>query len=117
MLAAALRLADEQGLEAATVHAVARCPHATPMALHRHRDDKKALLDALAEQLLTAYSLLAADGRPHEPLVALAGIKDNARSIPPPSPAADLASSAITTGRHRRGLGRTPALALASPAR
>jgi DNA-binding transcriptional regulator YbjK len=41
VLAAALRLADEQGLEAATVHAVARCPHATLMALHRHGDDKK----------------------------------------------------------------------------
>jgi len=50
---------------------------------------RKALLDALAEQLLTVYSLLAAGGRRDEPLVAQAGIKDNVRSIPPSSPAAD----------------------------
>lgn len=52
---------------------------------------RKALLDALAEQFQTAYSLLAAGGRRDEPLVALAGITDNARSIPPSCPAADRA--------------------------
>jgi AcrR family transcriptional regulator len=59
VLAAALRLADEQGLEAVTMHAVARVLHVTPMALYRHVDDKNALLDGLVEQLLTEYSLPA----------------------------------------------------------
>jgi AcrR family transcriptional regulator len=62
VLAAALRLADEQGLEAVTMHAVARILHVTPMALYRHVDDKNALLDGLVEQLLTEYSL-PADGK------------------------------------------------------
>lgn len=59
VLAAALRLADEQGLEAVTMHAVARALHVTPMALYRHVDDKNALLDGLVEQLLTEYQLPA----------------------------------------------------------
>src|SRR6185369_3226072 len=53
VLAAALRLADEQGLDAVTMHAVARRLQVTPMALYRHVDDKNALLDGLVEVLLT----------------------------------------------------------------
>ena len=55
VLAAALRLADEQGLDAVTMHAVARRLQVTPMALYRHVDDKNALLDGLVEMLLTEY--------------------------------------------------------------
>ena len=51
VLDAALRLADEQGLEAVTMHAVARRLNVTPMALYRHVDDKNALLDGLVEVL------------------------------------------------------------------
>ena len=57
VLAAALKLADEHGLEAVTMHAVARSLRVTPMALYRHVDDKNALLDGLVEVLLTEYPL------------------------------------------------------------
>ncbi|HMD23653.1 MAG TPA: TetR family transcriptional regulator [Streptosporangiaceae bacterium] len=53
VLAAALRLADERGLAAVTMHAVARSLDVTPMALYRHVADKDALLDGLVELLLT----------------------------------------------------------------
>jgi AcrR family transcriptional regulator len=59
ILAAALRLADEQGLEAVTMHAVAKRLQVTPMALYRHVEDKNALLDGLVERLLTEYPLSA----------------------------------------------------------
>jgi AcrR family transcriptional regulator len=83
VLAAALRLADEQGLEAVTMHAVAKRLRVTPMALYRHVDDKNALLDGLVELLLTEYPLPRAEGRWDERLVALAaGIRDTARRHP-----------------------------------
>jgi AcrR family transcriptional regulator len=88
VLAAALRLADEQGLAAVTMHAVARSLHVTPMALYRHVADKDALLDGLVELLLTEYPRPAAEGpwdeRPwDERLIALAdGIRATARRHP-----------------------------------
>jgi AcrR family transcriptional regulator len=57
ILDAAMALADERGLEAVTMHAVAQRLAVTPMALYRHVDGKQALLDGLAERLLTAYPL------------------------------------------------------------
>ena len=62
VLAAALRLADDDGLEAVTMHAVARRLRVTPMALYRHVDDKNALLDGLVELLLTEYPMPSASG-------------------------------------------------------
>jgi AcrR family transcriptional regulator len=84
VLAAALRLADEQGLEAVTMHAVAKALHVTPMALYRHVDDKNALLDGLVELLLTEYPSAGATDIPwDERLIALAtGIRDTARRHP-----------------------------------
>jgi AcrR family transcriptional regulator len=61
ILGAAMALADERGLEAVTMHAVAQRLGVTPMALYRHVDDKQALLDGLVEQLLTSYPLPPAD--------------------------------------------------------
>jgi len=82
VLAAALRLADEQGLEAVTMHAVAKRLRVTPMALYRHVDDKNALLDGLVELLLTEQPL-SRDGRWDDRLAALAaGIRDTARRHP-----------------------------------
>ena len=82
VLAAALRLADEHGLEAVTMHAVARSLRVTPMALYRHVDDKNALLDGLVELLLTEYPLPPA-GRWDERLTTLAAaIRDTARRHP-----------------------------------
>jgi AcrR family transcriptional regulator len=83
VLAAALRLADDDGLEAVTMHAVARRLRVTPMALYRHVDDKNALLDGLVELLLTEYPLPLAGGPWDERLTALAaGIRDTARRHP-----------------------------------
>ena len=83
VLAAALRLADEQGLAAVTMHAVARSLRVTPMALYRHVADKDALLDGLVELLLTEYPRPAAEGRWDERLVVLAdGIRATARRHP-----------------------------------
>jgi AcrR family transcriptional regulator len=83
VLAAALRLADEQGLEAVTMHAVARRLHVTPMALYRHVDSKKALLDGLVELLLTEHPLAQAGQGWEEWLVALAAAtRDTARRHP-----------------------------------
>jgi len=83
VLAAALRLADADGLEAVTMHAVARQLRVTPMALYRHVDDKNALLDGLVEMLLTEYPLPLAAGPWNERLTALAaGIRDTARRHP-----------------------------------
>src|SRR5580704_13409475 len=73
VLAAALQLADEQGLAAVTMHAAARRLNVTPMALYRHVADKDALLDGLVELLLTECSRSAAQGRWDERLAALAG--------------------------------------------
>jgi AcrR family transcriptional regulator len=83
VLAAALRLADAHGLEAVTMHAVAKSLRVTPMALYRHVDDKNALLDGLVERLLTEYPLPPAQGRWDQRLSALAdGIRDTARRHP-----------------------------------
>jgi AcrR family transcriptional regulator len=61
ILDAAMELADERGLEAVTMHAVAQRLSVTPMALYRHVDGKQALLDGLVERLLTSYPLPRAD--------------------------------------------------------
>ena len=61
VIRAALQLADESGLEAVTMHAVAQRLGVTPMALYRHVDGKQALLDALVERLLTGYPLPPTD--------------------------------------------------------
>lgn len=60
VLAAALALADEAGLELVTMHAVGRRLGVTPMALYRHVDSKNALLDGLVEALLTEVTETAA---------------------------------------------------------
>jgi AcrR family transcriptional regulator len=83
VLAAALRLADDDGLEAVTMHAVARRLRVTPMALYRHVDDKNALLDGLVELLLTEYPLPLAGESWDERLTMLAaGIRATARRHP-----------------------------------
>ena len=117
VLAAALGLADEQGLEAVTMHAVASRLRVTPMALYRHVDDKNALLDGLVELLLTEYPLPPA-GRWDERLTALAaGIRDTARrhpavfplllTRPAVTPAARVARDAVQSALREGGLPET----------
>jgi AcrR family transcriptional regulator len=52
-----LALADEQGLAAVSMRAVAARVGVTPMALYRHVGDKSQLLDGLVEQLLAELPL------------------------------------------------------------
>lgn len=59
ILQAALAIADEHGISAVTMQAVARHLGVTPMALYRHVASKADLLDGLVELLLT--------GLPHPP--------------------------------------------------
>ena len=57
VLAETLRLADERGLDAVSMRAVAERLGVTPMALYRHVGDKRALLDGLVEELLAELPL------------------------------------------------------------
>lgn len=52
ILDAALAIADEHGLEAVSMRALADRIGVTPMALYRHVKDKAALLDAMVGRLL-----------------------------------------------------------------
>jgi AcrR family transcriptional regulator len=49
---AALRLADEGGIEAVSIRRLASALEVTPMAIYRHVRDKAHLLDLLADRLL-----------------------------------------------------------------
>ncbi|MCI0549005.1 MAG: TetR/AcrR family transcriptional regulator [Candidatus Rokubacteria bacterium] len=57
ILRASLDLADERGLAAVTMQAVAERLGVTPMALYRHIANKADLLDAVQESLLTEFTL------------------------------------------------------------
>ncbi|MFD7711763.1 TetR/AcrR family transcriptional regulator [Streptomyces sp. NPDC059786] len=54
ILDAALAIADERGLEAVSMRALADRVGVTPMALYRHVKDKAALLDGMVGRLLAA---------------------------------------------------------------
>jgi AcrR family transcriptional regulator len=57
ILAASLRLADEEGLAAVTMQAVADRLGVTPMALYRHVANKADLLDGVVESILLEVPL------------------------------------------------------------
>jgi AcrR family transcriptional regulator len=57
VLAASLQLADEQGLAAVTMQAVADRLGVTPMALYRHVTNKADLLDGVVESILLEVPL------------------------------------------------------------
>jgi AcrR family transcriptional regulator len=57
VLSASLQLADEQGLSAVTMHAVAERLGVTPMALYRHVTNKADLLDGVVESILLEVPL------------------------------------------------------------
>src|SRR4051794_1979492 len=63
VLTATLELADEKGLGAVSMRAVADRLGVTPMALYRHVGDKQQLLDGLVERLLQELPL-PAEGLP-----------------------------------------------------
>ncbi|NUP32935.1 MAG: TetR/AcrR family transcriptional regulator [Streptomycetaceae bacterium] len=65
ILDAALAIADEGGLDAVSMRALAERVGVTPMALYRHVSDKSALLDAMVGRLLAG--LLPAGAAPEQP--------------------------------------------------
>jgi TetR/AcrR family transcriptional regulator, tetracycline repressor protein len=55
----ALRVADEEGLEALSLRRLARALDVTPMAIYRHVRNKSHLLDLMADRLLERIDLAA----------------------------------------------------------
>jgi AcrR family transcriptional regulator len=65
VVAAALEIADRDGLASVTMARVAEAlGAASPMSLYRHLHDKQALLDAIADLALSEVPALARDRRP-----------------------------------------------------
>lgn len=54
ILDAAMALADKHGLDGVSMRTVAERVGVTPMALYRHFDSKKALLDGMLERIVTS---------------------------------------------------------------
>jgi AcrR family transcriptional regulator len=83
VLRAGLDLADEHGLDAVTMQAVAERVGVTPMALYRQVADKADLLDGLVELLLTEFPAPSSDLRWDERLSAMAtGMRRTAHRHP-----------------------------------
>ena len=61
---AAVRMADEGGLEALSLRRLASALGVTPMAIYRHVRDKDHLLDLMADRLLQQMELTPADTEP-----------------------------------------------------
>ena len=101
VLAASLALADERGLEAVTMQAVAERLGVTPMALYRHVDNKADLLDGVVESLLDEIDL-AADDTPWDEQLTRMGqaVRATARRHPTVFPLL-LALPASTPGARR----------------
>lgn len=62
ILDAALAIADERGLAAVTMRAIAERVGVTPMALYPHVGDKEGLLDAMIGHLLGSLEVPGSDG-------------------------------------------------------
>jgi AcrR family transcriptional regulator len=73
ILDATLALAEERGLDAVSMRAVAARLGVTPMALYRHVGDKQGLLDGMVERLLDELPSPDASLPPDERLRAMAG--------------------------------------------
>jgi AcrR family transcriptional regulator len=83
VLDATLALAEESGLEAVSMRAVAARLGVTPMALYRHVGDKQGLLDGLVERLLDELPEPDAALAPEERLRVLgAALRSTARRHP-----------------------------------
>lgn len=115
ILDTALELADQEGLDGVTMHAVARRLDVTTMALYRHMDGKEALLDGLVERLLTEFPAQQACQPGEQWLTAMAdGIREVARrhpsvfplllTRPAITPAAQMVRDAVVTALRGEGL-------------
>ncbi|MGW1993291.1 TetR/AcrR family transcriptional regulator [Embleya sp. NPDC001921] len=101
ILRVSLELADEQGLQAVTLQAVARRLGVTAMSLYGHIANKAALLDGIVEELLSEFPLPDAE-LPWDERLARIGraARDSARRHPDVFPLL-LTRSAATPGAHR----------------
>jgi AcrR family transcriptional regulator len=101
ILDAAMALADERGLDAVTMRAVAERVGVTPMALYPHVGDKQALLDGLLGRLLAEIALPDPAAPWRDRLVALAhGLRATGQRHPAVFPLL-LARPSVTTGALR----------------
>jgi AcrR family transcriptional regulator len=83
VLRASLAVADERGLAALTMQAVAARLGVTPMALYRHVANKADLLDGLVESLLTEFAPPPAELPWRERLTAVGeAVRQTARRHP-----------------------------------
>lgn len=83
VLDAALALADERGLDAVTMAAVAQRLGVSAMALYRYVADKADLLDGLLERLLDEVDLPDPSRSPRDQLAAIGdGVRDVAHLHP-----------------------------------
>ncbi|MEU4184013.1 TetR/AcrR family transcriptional regulator, partial [Micrococcus luteus] len=64
VVAAALEIADRDGLSGVTMARVAEALGGSPMSLYRHLSDKRELLDAVADLALSEVPAIAQDARP-----------------------------------------------------
>ncbi len=64
VVAAALEIADREGLSGVTMARVAEALGASTMSLYRHLDDKRELLDAVVDLALSDVPAIPHDGRP-----------------------------------------------------
>jgi AcrR family transcriptional regulator len=85
ILDAALAIADERGIEAISMRAVAERVGVTPMALYPHIGGKAGLLDGLVGRILGQLSMPDADAPWHE---RLGGIAQALRTIAKQHPSA-----------------------------
>jgi len=64
VVAAALEIADRDGLSGVTMARVAEALGGSPMSLYRHLSDKQELLDAVADLAVSEIPAIPKDGRP-----------------------------------------------------
>jgi AcrR family transcriptional regulator len=116
VLAAGLAIADERGIHAVTMQAVADRLGVTPMALYRHVTNKADLLDGLVERLLTEFPEPSADLPWDSRLDSVAqALRQSARrhpgvfplllQRPATTPAARLVRDGIYRGLEEAGIG------------
>jgi AcrR family transcriptional regulator len=63
VLTAALKIIDDEGVEALSMRRLGQALDRNPMAIYRHAADKNALLDAVVEQVLSTLVVVGEPGR------------------------------------------------------
>jgi AcrR family transcriptional regulator len=109
ILAAAIELGDEAGLQAVTVRGVADRLQVTPMALYRHIGGKDDLLDQLADEIYAQFTIPT---RSDDWWRILERLAHSARSVLLAHPWAMPLFSRPLAGEHALAAGRSVAEAL-----